>query len=98
MEIEIEMEDLAMGIKPKAKPSAKLKKDTKDTIAVIDKIIAGVESEAIADYKKYPEADKRALIKAYDKLSDTCYTAKNLIREACEKPKYENAIGISDEY
>ena len=78
-----DMEDLAMGIKPRKEKAVKLKAGTKATIKAMGIIIEGIESESIADYKKLPEADKRALRKEYDKLADACYTARNLIREAC---------------
>lgn len=79
-----ELEDLAMGIKPAKKEKVKLGKGTEATLAAIKKIIEGIESESIADYKKYPKADQKALRKAYHELSEACYTARTLIREACD--------------
>lgn len=84
---EIDLEDLAMGIKPKKAMSKeapkKLSPKAKTKMKEIEAIIADIESMSIMDYKGMKPQDRKALKKAYDELGDMCYTAKSLIREAC---------------
>jgi hypothetical protein len=99
---DISLEDIAMGIMPKKAKDKKVSAATLASIKAIMSIIKGVEGKSIADYKKLPMQDKKALMKAYDELGDACYTAKSLIRESRteeEKKNSRGSIGImmSDE-
>jgi len=96
-EMELSMEDLSMGLRPKMQEKeAKVTPSTAAILKSIEKIIAGIEGKSINDYKKMAKQDRKALRTNYSELTDACYTAKSLIREACEKEG--SKLGYRDEY
>ena len=98
MEVEMELEDLAMG----KLPEKKVKKEvvsakTKGTIDKINGIIMMLEEGSISSYKKLSSADRKALKHMLHELNEACYSAKSLIREATpeEEKKSRGMLGVA---
>ena len=103
---DISLEDIARGIMPKKAKDKKLTTGTTATIKSIIAIIEEIEGKSVSSYKKLETQDKKALKKAYEELTDACYTAKTLIRESAteeEERMRKGRLGMSvmmddDEY
>ena len=95
---DISLEDIAMGIMPKKAKGKKLATSTTATIKSIMAIIEEIEGKSVSIYKKLETQDKKALRKAYEELSESCYMAKTLIRESAteeEERMRKGRLGMS---
>ena len=87
--MEVSLEDLAMGVMPKTN-----KKGEKPEV-VADKVKAGVkqmanlalkqEGMSVKALKKFNKTELKMMMKAADKLQDSLYRTKEMIREAMPK-------------
>ena len=96
--MELSLEDLSMGILPKSNKKGEKPMEVSATVKAGIKKMADMvikqESLSIKALKKFNKTELKLMLKTADKLQDSLYRTKEMIREALPKEKGEGHEGM----
>ena len=100
MDIDISLEDLAMGKLPKAKKGKMpaLGDKAKMKIKQHQKMIDTINGMSVNKMKMFNETEIKAMYKSMDALQDALYRAKEMLREATPESKGSHSKSMAVGY